>query len=311
MKKHRVIFCGTPQFAVPSLKALLADTRFEIIGVVTQPDMPAGRNLALTAPPVKVLAQGYNLPIFQPLKVSQIIDTFRDLQPDVIVVVAYAHIIPASILELPPFGCVNVHGSLLPRYRGASVLQAPIMNGDKETGITIMKMDATLDTGPLLSQASYVIKPLETADSLGQKLSQLGADLLPDTLARYLEGNISPQTQDNEQATYVKKLDKKDGIIDWTKSAVEIERFVRAMTSWPSGWTWISGKQLKILEIDPTIINLDTYKPGKTFIYNSNLAVQCGSQALIITRLQLEGKKAMTSQEFMRGYKEFVGTVLG
>lgn len=311
MKKHRIIFCGTPQFAVPSLKALLTDSRCEVVGVITQPDMPAGRNLTLTAPPVKALAQSYNIPIFQPLKISQIFDTLRDMQPDVIVVVAYAQIIPTSILELPSFGCINVHGSLLPRYRGASVLQAPIMNGDKETGVTIMKMDATLDTGPLLRQASYKIKPSETADSLGEKLSQLGAELLPDTITYYLEGNIAPQAQNNEQATYVKKLDKKDGIIDWTKSAVEIERFVRAMTSWPSGWTWVSGKQLKILEIDPTIINLDTYKPGKTFIYNSNLAVQCGSQALIITRLQLEGKKAMTSQEFMRGYKEFVGTVLG
>lgn len=311
MKKHRLIFCGTPQFAVPSLKALLSDSRFEVVGVVTQPDMPAGRNLTLTAPPVKVLAKSYNLPVFQPLKVSQIIDTLRDLEPDVIVVAAYAQIIPTSILELPSFGCVNVHASLLPYYRGASVLQAPIMNGDKETGVTIMKMDATLDTGPLLSQSSYPLKPFETADSLGLALSQLGAELLPDTLADYLEGKISPHEQDNEKAKYVKRLEKKDGIIDWTKTAVEIERFVRAMTSWPSAWTWISGKQLKILEIDPTIINLDTYKPGKTFIYNSNLAIQCGAQALIIRRLQLEGKKAMTSEEFMRGHKEFVGTVLG
>ena len=167
MKKHRVIFCGTPHFAVPSLKALLQDNRFEIVAVLTQPDMPAGRNLVLTAPPVKLLAQGYNVPIFQPLKISQIIDTLRDLQPDVIVVAAYAQIIPTSILELPAFGCVNVHASLLPHYRGASVLQAPIMNGDRESGVTIMKMDATLDTGPILSQSTYRLSASETADSLG------------------------------------------------------------------------------------------------------------------------------------------------
>lgn len=311
MKPSRLIFCGTPEFAVPSLKVLITDPRFEVCAVVTQPDMPAGRNLTLTAPAVKLLAKSYNIPVFQPQKIKQIIDTLRDFEPAVIVVVAYAQIIPSSILELPPHGCVNVHGSLLPAYRGAAVLQAPILNGDQVTGVTIMKMDKTLDTGPIISQAEYRLKPTETADSLGIALADLGAQLLPDTLTRYLDGQLIPQEQIETNVSYVPRLEKKDGIIDWSKSAEEIERFVRAMTSWPSAWTWISGKQLKILEVDPHLITLDTYKTGKTFIYNSNLAVQCGKHALIIRRLQLEGKKAMTSQDFMRGNKDLVGTILG
>lgn len=311
MKRYRLAFCGTPQIAVPTLKTLITDPRFDVRAVITQPDMPAGRNLVLTPPPVKTIAESYRIPVFQPTKISQIIDTIRELDLDTIVVLAYAQIIPQTILGLPRSGCINVHGSLLPAYRGASVLQAPLLNGDTETGVTIMKMDVTLDTGPLLRQARYTITPAETADSLGKALAELGAQLLPDTLADYLEGRLNPQAQDDSQATYVKRLEKKDGIIDWTHSAVDIERFVRAMTSWPSAWTWIAGKQLKILEVDPMIISLDTYKPGKTFVYNSNLAVQCGQGALIIKRLQLEGKKAQTCQEFMRGHQEFVGSVLG
>lgn len=310
MKKHRLVFCGTPTLALPTLKALITDERFNVVAVVSQPDMPAGRSHTLTAPPVKQLAQSYSIPVLQPGKIIQIQDELRQLEPEVIVVMAYAQIIPPAILQLPPQGCVNVHLSLLPKYRGASVLQAPIMNGEADSGITIMVMDEKLDTGPLLSQTPYHITATETADSLGTALADLGARSLPDTLVKYLEGRIVPQAQDNELASYVGRLEKKDGILDWTKSAIEIERFVRAMTSWPSAWTWINGKQLKILEVDQAFIDLNTYKPGKTFVYNSNLAVQCGQQALIIRRLQLEGKKAMSSEEFMRGYKDFVGAVL-
>jgi methionyl-tRNA formyltransferase len=174
-----------------------------------------------------------------------------------------------------------------------------------------MLIDKTLDTGPILKQASLKLANDETAESLGVKLSELGAKILPDTLYDYLSGRIQPQPQNNELANYVGRLEKKDGIIDWTKSATEIERFSRAMFPWPSAWTWLTGKQLKILTVDQTTIAINTYKPGKTFIYNSNLAVQCGQDSLIIRRLQLEGKKAMTAEEYMNGYKDFVGTVLG
>ena len=311
MKKYRIIFVGTPTFSVPSLKSLIDDSRFEVVAVITQPDMPAGRSLTLTPPPIKILAQNYGLHIFQPLKISQINDQIRELEIDALVVVAYAQIIPESTLALPTFGCVNVHGSLLPRYRGASVLQAPIINGDKVTGVTIMVMDKTLDTGPLLKQAEYTIKPEETADSLALALSDRGAKTLPDALFNYLSGNIKPQPQNNDLANYVGRMEKKDGIIDWQSSATEIERFTRAMTSWPSAWTWIKGKQLKILEVDKAVIEINSQKPGKTFLYNSCLAVQCGTDSLLVRRLQLEGKKPMTSEEFIRGYKDFIGSVLG
>lgn len=311
MKKSKIIFVGTPQFAVPSLKALLADTRFEVKAVITQPDMPAGRSMELTPPPVKIIANNYGLRLFQPQKISQIIDEIRALEPDLLVVVAYAQIIPESILSIPHKGCINIHGSLLPKYRGASVLQAPLIHGDAVTGITIMLMDKTLDTGPILRQAEYSIKPTETADSLAVALSELGARTLPDTLDNYLGGSITPHPQDNSLATYVGRLEKKDGIIDWSLSALEIERFTRAMSSWPSAWTWIKGKQLKILEVDPHIVEINSQKAGKTFLYNSSLAVQTGNNSLLVRRLQLEGKKPMTSQEFIRGYKDFIGSVLG
>jgi methionyl-tRNA formyltransferase len=311
MKKQRIIFVGTPKFSVPSLKTLIEDSRFEVVAVITQPDMPAGRSLTLTPSPIKILAQNYGLQIFQPPKISQINDQIRELEIDALVVVAYAQIIPESTLALPKFGCVNVHGSLLPKYRGASVLQAPIINGDEVTGVTIMVMDKTLDTGPILRQAEYTITATETADSLAGVLSNLGAKILPDALFGYLQGNIKPQTQDNNLANYVGRMEKKDGIIDWQSSATEIERFIRAMTSWPSAWTWIKGKQLKILEVDKTVIEINSQKPGKTFLYNSCLAVQCGTDSLLVRRLQLEGKKPMTSEEFIRGYKDFIGSVLG
>lgn len=311
MARHRIIFIGTPAFAVPSLQALLNDQRFEVAAVVTQPDMPAGRSLELTPPPVKITAQNYSLPVFQPAKISQILDQLRELQPSAIVVVAYAQIIPESVLSLSKFGCVNVHASLLPKYRGASVIQAPIMNGDAESGVTIMLMDKTLDTGPLLRQVRYTLKEHENSATLAEALSKLGAESLPNALADYLEGRIAPQAQDNAQANYVGRLEKKDGIIDWQQPAASIERFTRAMFPWPSAWTWIDGKQLKILEVDPHTIALSTYKPGKTFVYNSSLAVQCGHDSLIIRRLQLEGKKAMTSEDFIRGYKDSVGKILG
>lgn len=309
--KHRIIFVGTPQFSVPSLVALLNDSRFEVVGVVTQPDMPAGRNLALTPPPIKVTAQSYSLPIFQPQKIAQVIDQLRELQAEAMVVAVYSQIIPDSILQLTPKGCVNVHPSRLPKYRGASVLQAPILHGDPTADLSIMLMDKTLDTGPILSRTEYVLKPQETAATLSDAMSELSAKVLPETLAAYLEDRIKPLPQDDSETNYVGRLEKKDGIIDWTKSAAEVERFVRAMFPWPSAWTWIAGKQLKILEVDPHIVELSTYKPGKTFVYNSSLAVQCGKDSLIIRRLQLEGKKAMTSEEFIRGYKDFVGTILG
>jgi methionyl-tRNA formyltransferase len=311
MSQIRTIFIGTPEFALPALKALARDTDFLIKAVITQPDMPSGRNLTPTPPPVKDLALKYNLAVLQPQKISQILDVLRELEPDLIVVAAYAQIIPEAVLNLPKYGCINIHPSLLPKYRGASPVHAAILNGDKETGVTIMLMDKTFDTGPILSQESLPIAEQETTITLLDKTAELGAKLLTPTIKKYIKGQIKPLPQDSTQFSYVKMFEKKDGLINWTKSAVEIERLIRALGHWPSAWTWIKGKQMKILAISPEPLNLNTYKPGKTFIYNNCLAVQCGTDALIIKRLKMEGKNEISGEDFVRGYKDLLGAILG
>lgn len=311
-RPKKIIFAGTPAFAVPSLEALIKDSRFTVVAVITQPDMPVGRNKAIIGSPVKQCAVRHNIPILQPSSLKFIIEQIKEYEPEAIVVVAFSQLVPPSVLSIPPFGCVNLHGSLLPKYRGASVVQAPILNGDKETGVTIMVMDEKLDTGPLLSEARYVIKNNETAESLAEELSQLGAEILPDTLDNYLEKKLlpTPQPQD-DPSVYVPRLVKADGLIDWNKEAIYLEKFVRGMTPWPSAWTWLKGKQLKILEADNSPLPFNLHKPGKTFLYNSCLAVQCGQDSLLVKKLQLEGKKALTAQEFVRGYNDFIGQTLG
>ncbi|MFH0840598.1 MAG: methionyl-tRNA formyltransferase [bacterium] len=311
MKEIKVIFVGTPEFAVPSLQSLIRNTDFKVEAVITQPDMPVGRKQVLTAPPVKIIAQECNIPVLQPQKITQIIDQIRALQPDVIVVAAYAQIIPENILSIPKYGCVNVHASLLPRHRGASVIQASILNNDKKSGITIMLMDKTLDTGPILSQTEISLDENSTTEWLYNELAKLGGKVLTQTLKKYIKGEIKPKAQDNSKANYVGLLKKQDGLIDWSKSAEEIERFVRAMNPWPGAWTWVKGKQLKIIKVQHHTIEINAQKVGKTFTYNNGLAVQCGKDSLIITGLQIEGKKEMTAQEFLRGNQDFTGSILG
>lgn len=311
MKEIKIIFVGTPEFAIPSLQSLLRNTDFKVLAVVTQPDMPVGRKQILTPPPVKILAEASKIPVFQPQRISQIVDQLRALQPDVIVVAAYAQIIPENILSLPKYGCINVHGSLLPRHRGASVIQAAILQGDKESGVTIMLMDKTLDTGPILSQTKMSLDENSTAEWLYDELAKLGGKILTQTLKKYISGEIKPKTQDDSKSNYVGLLKKQDGLIDWNKSAEEIERFVRAMNPWPSAWTWVKGKQLKLIKVQHQTIEINAQKVGKTFSYNNGLAVQCGKDSLIITGLQIEGKKAMSASQFLRGNKDFIGSILG
>lgn len=311
MSQIRTIFIGTPEFALPALKALALDADFLISTVITQPDMPAGRNLTPTPPPVKELALKYKLEVLQPQAIIQILDRLRELAPDLIVVAAYAQIIPEAVLNLPKYGCINIHPSLLPKYRGASPVHAAILNGDEATGVTIMLMDKTLDTGPILSQKTIDIDKHATTISLLDKTAELGAKLLTPTIKKYIKGQIKPQAQDASRATYVRMFTKQDGLIDWTKTAAEIERLVRALGHWPSAWTWIKGKQLKIIAVKPESLDFNTYKPGKTFIYNNCLAVQCGANALIITRLKLEGKNEISGEDFVRGYKDLLGAILG
>ncbi|MCK4553645.1 methionyl-tRNA formyltransferase [Candidatus Parcubacteria bacterium] len=308
--KIRTIFIGTPDFGIPAFRALVQDKQFDIIAVITNPDMPVGRKQILTPPPIKSEAIKHKIPVFQPKRIADLQSEIKNLKPEIIIVIAYAQLIPEEILNLPKYDCINVHGSLLPKYRGAAVIQAPILNGDKQTGVTIMKMSKGLDTGPILAQAEIKIESYETGDSLYDKLSQLGADLLLDTLKKYIVGQIKLQPQDNAKASFISQLKKQDGLVDWSKTAVEIERFVRAMASWPSAWTWWKDKRLKITAVQQQPIAINSYKPGKTFIYNNGLAVQCGKDALIIKKLQLEGKKEMTTDEFLRGHRDFVGNVL-
>ena len=308
--KIKIIFIGTPDFGVPAFRALTQDEQFEIIAVITQPDKPAGRKQILTPPPIKVEAERHKIFIFQPKQIADLQSEIKNLKPEIIIVIAYAQLIPEQILNIPKYGCINVHGSLLPKYRGASVIQAPILNNDKQTGVTIIKMDKGLDTGPILAQSAIDIEPAETAETLYDKLSQLGADLLPGALKKYIAGEIKPRPQDETKSSYVKQTKKKQGLINWARAAAEIERFIRAMAPWPSAWTWWKSKRLKITAVQQQPLAISSYKPGKIFIYNSGLAVQCGKDALIIKKLQLEGKKEMASDEFLKGHKNFVGSIL-
>jgi methionyl-tRNA formyltransferase len=319
--KIKTIFIGTPTFAVPSLKHLINDKQFDIIAVVTQPDKKIGRKQILTPTPVKVEAEKFRIPVYQPEKISDEGLRMANFRPDLIIVVAYAQIIPENILNIPKYGIVNVHGSLLPKYRGASCIQAAILNGDKKTGVTIMKMDKGLDTGPILAQSLIDILPTDTTGSLYEKLSELGAKTLLPTLKEYIAGKIKPRPQNHSCASYVGLLKKQDGKIDWEKSAVKVERFIRAMTPWPSAFTIIDARTqtaddrnrnwiLKILRAEYEPLKVNNYKVGELFSRGNKLAVQCGKDALIIKKLQLEGKKELTAEEFLRGYKKLIGCVL-
>jgi methionyl-tRNA formyltransferase len=307
----KTIFIGTPDFGVPSLRALINDQEIDVALVITQPDMPVGRKQIITASPVKQVALENQLKVLQPEKIKTIVDQIRQIAPDVIIVIAYAQIIPKSILDIPKLGCVNLHGSLLPKYRGAAVIQAPILNGDQSSGLTLIKMDEGIDTGPIISQVKIKLDSHENGDSLYNKLSAISADFLVDSIKKYADEKIKPIPQaDTAETTYFSKIKKADGLIEWHKSAAEIERFIRAMHAWPSAWTWHQGKQVKIIEVQQTPIEMNAYKPGKTFIYNHGLAVQCGHDSLIIKKIQMEGKKVLTAEEFIRGNSNFVGAIL-
>ncbi len=309
-QKVKIIFAGTPLFAVPSLKALLAEPNFAVSAVITQPDKKIGRQQLLTPPPIKETAQKHNLPVLQPTRLTEIKEKIKKIAPDLIVVTAYAQIFPTAILNIPRFGCLNVHASLLPKYRGAACVQAAIMNGEEKTGVTIMKMDSDLDTGPILAQNDLTITKTDTTDTLSIKLAQLGAQLLAPTIKKYLTGALKPKPQNNNLASYAPALKKEDGHINWLKSAAEIEKFIRAMTSWPGAFSYLDSKRIKILKAEPTPININKYPPGQLFTHKNNLAVQTGENALLIKKLQLAGKKPITGPDFLRGYQHLLGKIL-
>ncbi|MEI6529204.1 MAG: methionyl-tRNA formyltransferase [Candidatus Falkowbacteria bacterium] len=301
--KLRIIFMGTPEFSLPGLQKLITEETFEIVGVFTQPDKPVGRNQTLSFPAVKKLALENNLSVFQPNKIKDEIETIRNLKPDLIVVIAYGKIIPQSILDIPTYGCINVHASLLPKYRGAACLNAPILNGDTETGVTIMRMEAGLDTGPILRQAKMKLIGNESLEIVHDELSNLGAELLVATLLEFIAGKISAITQDDSAASYIKTLNKEDGKINWSKPAVEIERMVRAYNPWPGTYAMLEDKIIKIIAVENQILELNNHKKGEAFQNDGKLAIQCGQDSLVILKLQLEGKKIMSAEEFLRGRK--------
>lgn len=307
----RTIFMGTPEFAVKPLLSLVTDDDFEIIAVFTNPDEKVGRQQTLSEPPIKKTAIHHKLPCYQPIKIKTEVDVIRELKPDLIVVVAYGHLIPQAILDIPRYGCINVHASILPKYRGASCLQAPILNGDKKSGITIMKMEAGLDTGPIIKQEEIELAPDENLESLSNKLSALSGEIITHTIKDYIAGKIKEKTQNEAEATYVKITTKEDGKIDFTKSAIEIERMVRAFSPWPTAWFELNmlngkNKKIQILRTDSAIIKGQFTEPGKFFKYQQQLGLQCGQDALSVSSLKIEGKNPITSQAFINGYKNLI-----
>lgn len=306
-KRYKVIFMGTPEFAVPGLKALNKDKRFQIISVITQKDKPIGRKQELSFAAIKKTALELGLPILQPERLKNITDKLKILEPDFIVVIAYGQILNEEILNIPKIACVNVHASLLPKYRGAACLQAPILNGDKETGVTIMLMDKGLDTGTILKQEKIILTGTENLETVHDNLSELCANILGDTLINFIDGKIKPETQNEALASYVKIIDKSDGKINWKDSVEVIERKVRAFNPWPGAFSFLERKMLKIIKAETLKnegINLEI---GQIFETNKQLAVKCGQNSLLILELQLEGKKVMDSQSFLIGHADIIG----
>lgn len=302
-KTHRIVFMGSPDFAAISLRALAQ--KFNIVGCVTQPDKRAGRGKKLFSPPVRILADELDIPTIQPrrIKDEEAMDALRRLSPDLIVVAAYGQILRPELLALPRYGCVNVHGSLLPRWRGAAPVQAAILAGDTETGITIMLMDAGIDTGEMLSKRATPIEKDDTAKTLFDKLAPLGAELLVETLPKYLSGEILPEKQPEEGASYAKMLKKADGELDFSKTAEELERQIRAFNPWPSSFFEWEGTRIKVHRA-----KVDTGKSagiGKQVKIEGVPAIGTSEGNLLLEQIQPAGKKSMTGKSFLAGGRKW------
>lgn len=308
----RVIFMGTPDFSVGALKAL-AENGYEIAGVVTQPDKPRGRGKASAMTPVKEAALELGLTVYQPARVREqsFMDTVRALNPDVIVVSAFGQIIPKALLELPRYGCVNIHASLLPKYRGAAPIQWAVMDGEPISGVTIMQMDEGLDTGDMLAKTEVPLEPDETGGSLFDKLSRAGAELLIRTLPALEQGTLTPEKQPLESPTaYARMIRKEDGRIDWNLEAEAIERRIRGLNPWPSAYTELTGKILKIWRAE-VLPKESGQTPGTvTEAGKGGFCVQTGKGVLRLLEVQLEGKKRMDAQAFLRGFHAVPGMKL-
>jgi methionyl-tRNA formyltransferase len=308
MPDLRVVFMGTAELACASLEALCRASGLRVVTVVTQPDKPKGRELKLQPTPVKLVAVKHELPVHQPVKARapEFVDQLRGFAPDLIVVAAYGQILPQAILDIPKFGCLNVHTSLLPKYRGAAPIQWAILNGESETGVTIMKMDAGLDTGDIVAETRTPIADTDNAQTLHDRLAKLGADLLVRTIPVYVAGRMASHPQPNEGATYARKITKEDGRIDWSKPARNVWNQVRAFTPWPGAFTHLPGEGApKLLKIWDAAVQEHAFKnPGEILEAGKfGIVVACGEHALRILELQLEGGKRLTAQQFLAGHE--------
>lgn len=308
----RIVFMGTPDFAVAPLEALLK-AGHDIVGVVSQPDKPKGRKMELQPTPVKEVALRYDIPVFQPAKVrgnKEFYESMKALQPEVMIVVAFGQILPKEILELPNYGCLNIHASLLPKYRGAAPIQWAVIDGEVSTGVTIQQMDEGVDTGDILSVAEVALSKKETGGSLFERLALLGADLIVDTLGLLEQGALQPRKQDHTKATYAKMLNKQLGELDFTRPAVELERLIRGLNPWPSAYTHMKGKTLKIWEADVEDKDYSGVCGEIVAVESDRILIKTGAGTLSVYELQLEGKKRMDTATFLRGYQIEEGYVL-
>ncbi len=306
----RTVFMGTPEFALPTLQGLL-DAGVNLVGVYTQPDRPKGRGKKLAASPVKALALAHRLPVFQPerLRKPDVVEELRQLAPDLIVVVAYGQILPKSVLEIPRFQCINVHASLLPKYRGAAPINKSIVDGESETGVTTMLMDVGLDTGAMLVKRSTPIGPDETAGEVHDRLAQLGREAMAETLRLLCAGQLTPEEQDDAMSTYAPMMTKEDGLIDWSRSARQIHNQVRGLDSWPGAYSYLNGQVLKITRTGMS--EEGSGAAGEVLRADATgISVACGQGVLIIGELQLPGKKRLTAREFLSGCPLPAGTRL-
>ncbi|MCW5846836.1 MAG: methionyl-tRNA formyltransferase [Anaerolineae bacterium] len=307
----RIIFMGTPEFAVPCLQALIETQT--VVGVVTQPDKPAGRGHQLRPSPVKAVAEAAGIPLYQPasLRREEAAEPLRRWQPDLIVVAAFGQILRPHVLYLPPRGCLNVHASLLPRWRGASPIQHALLAGDAATGVTLMRMDEGLDTGDMYTQESLTIDPRETAATLHDRLAVLGAEMLRRRLDAILDGRLTPIPQTEAGSTYAPMIHKEDGEIDWQQDVATLDRHVRAMTPWPGAFTTWAGDTLKVVAARALAARPLGRRPGTVMWAADGPAVMTGEGTLLLETVQLAGKRAMAAGDFVRGRPDFIGAILG
>ena len=308
----KVVYMGTPDFAVKPLEALI-EAKYEVVGVFTQPDKPVGRKAILTPPPVKVVALDNNIPVFQPdsLKNGVGVEILNELKPDVVIVVAYGKILPKDFLDFPEYGCINIHGSILPEYRGAAPIQWSVLDGKAFAGVTSMQMDVGLDTGDMLLTATTKIGENETSGELYDRLTVMGADLLIETLEKLPKGELTPVKQDDSKSTYASMLDKSMSPVDFNESAQKVHNKIRGLDPWPVALTVLDGKNLKLFSSQ---ISQDLHggKPGEAVVLKNGLAIFCGDgKAVVVKDVQYEGKKRMSAADFFRGHPITEGTILG